>query len=179
MKGEHYMIVLKSKDGKSEPEAIQKWFDWLHDEGQRGERARLRRCESLDEILLQPAFYRLCLAVPRFQEHDLEGLATAAGLLAMVKNPTRESFPKLLGKGKDKPALSELRFQRLLTADNPDDFFKTMRRALAHIDGKADPVELTDEVLHWYDQKHWPEHYRGEKQWRYRYAKRYYIQPKT
>jgi len=176
MKGEHYMIVLKSKDGKSEPEAIQKWFDWLHDEGQRGERARLRRCETLDEILLQPAFYRLCLALPRFREHDLEGLAIAAGLLAVIKTPVNTSLPKMLGEGGDKPAFRPLRFQRLLAADSPGDFFKAMRRAIIQIDGKANPVELTDEVLHWYRQQRHPEWYRGARQWQYRYAKPYYTQ---
>ena len=170
------MMVLKEDDKQSEPQALKQWFDWLHDENQRGERARLRRCETLDEILLQPAFYRLCLALPRLREHDLEGLAIAAGLLAVIKTPVNTSLPKMLGEGGDKPAFSPLRFQRLLATDSPGDFFKAMRRAIIQIDGKANPVELTDEVLHWYRQQRQPEWYRGARQWQYRYAKPYYTQ---
>lgn len=170
------MMVLKQDENQSEPEAVRKWFDWLHDTPQRGERARLRRCESLDEILLQPAFYRLCLALPRLREHDLEGLAISAGLLALVKTPVSTSLPKLLGEGGEAKAFSELRFQRLLAADSPSDFFKAMRRAISQIDGKANPVALTDDVLHWYRQHRHPEWYRGARQWQYRYAKPYYTQ---
>ncbi len=170
------MMVLKDDEKQNEPEVLKKWFAWLHDENRRGERARLRRCETLDEILLQPAFFRLCLALPRFREHDLEGLAMAAGLLALIKTPVNTSLPRLLGEGGDKPAFSELRFQRLLGADSPQDFFNAMRRAITQIDGKANPVELTDEVLHWHRQQRHPEWYRGARQWQYRYAKPYYTQ---
>ncbi|HID44833.1 MAG TPA: type I-E CRISPR-associated protein Cse2/CasB [Chromatiaceae bacterium] len=166
------LIVLK--DDEIEP--LKKWFDWIHDENHRGERARLRRCTSLDEILLQPGFYRLCQPLPRLETYMLEGLAMVAGLLALVKTPVNSPLPELLGKGGEKPVFSELRFQRLLASDNPGDFFQSMRRAIVQGGEKGNPVLLADEILHWYQQYQHPDWYQGQRQWQYRFAKPYYTQ---
>ena len=165
------LFVLKD----DETSAIKKWFDWIHDESQRGERARLRRCTTLDEVLLQPAFYRLCQPLPRLEKFALEGLALIAGLLALVKTQVDSPLPELLAnKGADKPVFSELRFQRLLASDDPADFFKLMRRAIVQGGEKANPVLLADDILHWYQQYRHPDWYRGQRQWQYRFAKPYY-----
>ncbi len=166
-------LIVKKDD---ELKAIQKWFGWINDEKQRGERARLRRCSTLDEIMLQKGFYRLCLPLPRLEKYSLTGLALVAGLLAWIKTPVDLSLPELLGKGSDKPAFSELRFQRLLASDTPDDFFQSMRRAIIQGGEKANITELADEILHWYQQSQHPDWYRGQRQWQYRFAKPYYAQ---
>jgi CRISPR type I-E-associated protein CasB/Cse2 len=165
------LVVLKD----DEPESIRKWFDWIHAEKQRGARARLRRCGALDEVLLQKGFYRFCLPLPRLEQYSLTGLALLAGLLVWVKNPVESSLPEILGQGKDKPAFSELRFRRLLASDTAEDFFQSMRRAIVQGGEQANPVELADQIMHWYQQSQHPDWYRGNRQWQYRFAKPYYI----
>ncbi|HBR96395.1 MAG TPA: type I-E CRISPR-associated protein Cse2/CasB [Gammaproteobacteria bacterium] len=165
-------VVLR----QDEREAIQVWYDWLCKDKQRGHRARLKRCTTVKEILLQPGFYRLCQPLPRLEERWLEGLAMVAGLLAMVKTPVDLNLPSVLGDGGDKPVFSELRFQKLLAARKPNDFFLAMRRAIVQAGEKSDPLSLADQVLHWYQQYRHPEWFTGQKQWQYRFAKPYYIQ---
>ena len=166
------LVVLK--DDEQEP--LKKWFEWIHAEKQRGERARLRRCGTLYEVLRQRGFYRLCLPLPRLESYSLTGLALVAGLLVWVKTPVETTLPELLGKGADKPVFSELRFQRLLASDNPEDFFQSMRRAIIQGGEKANPIELADEIFHWYQQTKHPDWYQGQRQWQYRFAKPYYAQ---
>lgn len=168
------MNLFVLKDDETEP--LKKWFNWIHDENHRGERARLRRCTTLDEILLQPGFFRLCLPLPRLEKHLLEALAMIAGLLVLVETTVDSSLPELLGKGADKPVFSELRFQRLLASGNPEDFFKAMHRAIIQGGKKANPILLADEILHWYQQYRHPGWYQGQRQWHYRFAKPYYTQ---
>lgn len=168
------MKLIALKD--DEQATITKWFDWIQGEKQRGERARLRRCGTLEEVLLQKGFYRLCLPLPRLEKYSLTGLALVAGLLVWVKTPVDSPLSELLGKGSDKPVFSELRFQRLLASDTSEDFFQSMRRATVQGGEKANPIELADEILHWYQQSQHPDWYRGKGQWQYRFAKPYYAQ---
>jgi len=171
-------MILKKDDDHDEPDAIRRWHAWLHDENRRGERARLRRCETLDEVLMQPAFFRLSQSLPRLERWQLTGLALTAGLLAWVDTPAGSDLAERLGKpkpgGSDSPRLSPLRFQRLLASDDPQDFYQSMRRAIVQADRQADPVSLADAILHWEAQWKKPEWYRGHRQWQYRMAKPYY-----
>ncbi len=163
-------IILKEKDRR---EAIRQWHAELHDENHRGDRARLRRCENLEAVMLEPACFRLCQKT----KGDAEGLALIAGLLAWVENASDQPTVVLLGRSKpggDTPLFSELRFQRLLASNDPDEFFQNMRRAIRQLGKMADPIQLADEILHWHYQHHWPESYRGTRQWQYRMARGYY-----
>lgn len=157
--------------------AIHDWWQWLHNDNQRGERARLRRCDSPDEVLMQSAFYTLCRRLPRIEAFALNGLAVTAGLLAWVERDSENSLPALLGKskeGSDKPRFSELRFQQLLASNEPQQLFQILRRAILQADKTADPVQLADSVLHWANQQQKPEWYSGSRQWQYRFARPYY-----
>jgi CRISPR type I-E-associated protein CasB/Cse2 len=167
------LIVLKKEEEK---EALRRWFVWIHGEKHRGECAHLRRCGSLNEVMTQAAFYRLCQPLPRLESFSLTGLALIAGLLVWVKSTVDAPLPELLGTGIDKPTFSELRFQRLLASDNPEDFFQSMRRAIIQGGEKANPILLADEILHWHQQTIHPDWYKGSKQWQYRFAKPYYAQ---
>ena len=164
------LIVLKDQD---QQQALRKWHSELHDEHHRGDRARLRRCDKPDAVMLEPACFHLCQNV----KGAAEELALVAGLLAWVENPGNQPTAVLLGKsgpGSDAPLFSELRFQRLLASNDPNDFYQSMRRAIMQLGKTADPVQLTDEILHWHAQHKWPDHYRGTRQWQYRMARGYY-----
>jgi CRISPR system Cascade subunit CasB len=170
--------ILKQDDETDEPQAIADWHTEIHRDDRRGERARLRRCESLDEVLMQPAFFRLARSLPRLEPRGLTGLALVAGLLVWAESTTETDLPVILGKpktqGSDTPLFSELRFQRLLASREPEEFFQSMRRAIVQAGKQAHPVALADAILHWEAQQRRPESYRGNRQWQYRMARPYY-----
>ena len=163
-------IILKVDEQK----AVASWFNWINADKQKGQRARLRRCSTLDEILMQQGFYRLCQPLPRLEPHALTGLTLVAGLLVWIKAPVETALSEQLGKGNDKPAFSELRFQRLLASEDPHSFFQSMRRAIIQAGETVNHVLLADEILHWYQQYRHPGWYTGSRQWQYRFAKPYY-----
>lgn len=130
----------------------------------RAGRARLKRCTSLDELLLIQATH--CLAGPllaleaaknhpRFKESDYECLALLAGGLAQVASNAGDgaSLPAKLGMGsvkpRERPPLSELRFRRLQRARDTDDFYRQLSRALKLAKGTADITVLADDLMAW------------------------------
>lgn len=173
---DRYWIFLKNEE---EREQLQEWFDRLHSDKGRGDRARLRRCESVNEVLMQTGFHRLCRRLPRIESFAVEGLALVAALLAWCEHSTDEGLAELLGRKKessDSPLFSELRFQRLLAADDTDDFFHAMRRALVQAGKKSNPLVLADDILHWFDQQKHPDRYTGKRQWQFSQARPYFEQ---
>ncbi len=174
----NFMIL---KDEQKELDAIRKWHDWIHAEKQRGDRARLRRCDSLQQVMMQPAFYRLARSLPRLETYALSGIVLLAGLLVWVESTSSQDLPLILGNpkpGSGTPLFSELRFQRLLASREPEDFFQSMRRAIVQAGKTADPILLADEILHWEAQQRQPNWYTGARQWQYRFAKPYYTHTK-
>ncbi|MBL4608234.1 MAG: type I-E CRISPR-associated protein Cse2/CasB [Pseudomonadales bacterium] len=170
-----YLMVLKDK----EPQAVLDWYHWLHGDKQKGLRARLKRCGSLDEIITEHGFLRLNQTLPRLSQYDLMGVALVAGVLAVAKTPDDTKLPALLGKakeGSDKPLFSELRFQRLLASDSDEQFFQNIRRAVIQAGEKADPLALADSLLHWYQEYRQPDWFKGNRQWQYQTAKSYYTE---
>lgn len=163
------LTILKEK----EQNAILEWHSELHDKSRRGDRACLRRCDKLDAVMLHPAYFRLCQKT----KGDPEALALVAGLLAWVENTSDQPTAILLGRnrpGSTTPLFSELRFQRLLASKTPADFYQSIRRAVIQLGKTAAPLQLADELLHWYAQYRWPDSYKGAQQWQYRMARAYY-----
>lgn len=127
----------------------------------RADRAQLRRCADPGEVLLQSAFQRLLLVFGKEPERstfqsiwaDPTALALLAGVLAHVKTdvPDGASFAATLGaKGEgSRPAMSELRFQRLQTSSDEADFYRQMLRAVELAGSKADVVSLANDILAW------------------------------
>ena len=166
------MEILNEDEGST----VLEWWLWLHNENQRGVRARLRRCNTPDEVMMQSAFYGLCRRLPRIESFALHGLSVVAGLLAWVEKPGAV-LPELLGtpkSGSDKPRFSELRFQQLLASGSPQELYQNLRRAILQAEKTADPVHLADSVLHWTGQQQKPDWYTGRHQWQYRFARPYY-----
>lgn len=169
----YYPALYKEEQRKR----IKEWWVWLHSDQARGERARLRRCQTPQEVLTQKGFLKLGKVLPDWQKYHLLGLATVAGILAHVKTETQLSFPVQLGAAKagmDKPVFSELRFQKLLAASDAEEFYKSLHRAVKQAGEKADPVLLADGILHWHREQSTPEKFQAQKSWKYNWANDYY-----
>lgn len=118
--------------------------------------ARLRRAgpvEALAEGAVQELGQRLAL-------RDGVRLARLAGLLAEVREHTGERLARRLAE----PAMSTLRFQRLLRADDaelPD----ALRRAITLADRRCNVAALGEDLLHWGDsvKMRWCFDYYGEQ----------------
>lgn len=116
------------------------WALWNMLQSERGMRAALRRAASVGEIVAQPAVVRLFDALGQSRvirdssSHALQQTALAAALVARVRDATRgRHLGAALGAG-DPPALSEMRLQRLLAAEDVDELLTLMRRALERVE---------------------------------------------
>ena len=159
--------------------AVESWRQWLHsDRGDRGARARLKRCESVFDALLEPETHRLIASVHEKATTDYapeQKLAILALVLARVENTDRRfSFADALGRStldgaipknkEDRPRLSPMRFSGLLRAggallkagadiDELDRFARALRRALAILgDTPFDVRRFIGDVLFFDDQ---------------------------
>lgn len=119
----------------------------------RGQRAELRHCKTLEDVLATEPFHRLCRKLPRLEEEDVLALAIVAGVLAHVTEHEPGSFPGKLGKplkeNGDKPLFSKLRFQQLLASDDYAEFFQCLRRAVRQVRGVANIYQIADGVFRW------------------------------
>jgi CRISPR system Cascade subunit CasB len=138
----------------------------------RAGRAALRRCATVTEVVLTPAYQRL---FKRLQQVGWSGspkqedrLAAVAGLLAYVRKNDEQPLAKTMSfraEGSDKPNVSELRFLRLLESPDLDALFIGLRRVLPLMkhDGKvhANVMALASDLLRWEDDV--------KKKWAYAY----------
>lgn len=154
-----FAIPTKADDElPGETQLLMDW--WYRLEEDKGARATLRRCKTLPEIMVQPAFARLCQrlqgrlqADPNWQPR----LATVVGLLAHCKSAGRRSLPEAMAQNTGgTPVVSELRFRRLLQ-EKPEDLYRAMIRILAMLDHTANLSQLIHDVYHWNDatRKRW------------------------
>lgn len=172
-----------------EQQALMAWWDSLQDpqlangktKSNRGERAKLRRCEKPQDILMQASFYDL---QQHFPKTPTLALAAVAGILAHINQPSDLSFPKQLGQQNDqsgKPVLSELRFQQLLASHDIDELYENLRRALMQIKRTANILSLADGVLHWAQEQHDKNQYdeRPDRRFQFTWAKAYFSEVLT
>jgi len=142
------------------------------------ELAELRRAENLTAIMLNRAYRYL---VQMSGKHDGEGLALAAGILAHVKTDAGDglSLAQRMGTAKvnsNDPRVSPLRFERLQTTHDAEDFLVTAVRLIKIMDGTLDVQKLADDVLVWADEtlnEHRP--FKLADQLRVRWATDYYL----
>ena len=131
-------------------QALQRWHEWL--EKNRGDRARLRRAENPEDILLTEAFAHFLQQMPDSDtwRKNLATSACIAGALSQVKSDRQvnshihhkkdaddakrmASFAEQLAtplEGKGKAPMSELRFQQLQKSTCPEDFYRRIIRAI-------------------------------------------------
>jgi CRISPR system Cascade subunit CasB len=154
----------------AEKQALQSWHAWLDDN--RGDRARLRRAESPEDILLTDAFFHFLAKMPEQWQQSKPMLTSAsiAGALSQVKTnkqtPSKlynskatdapkktASFAEQLAtppEGKSKAPMSELRFQQLQKSPTTDDFYRRIIRAIRLLDGNVNIVSLANDIIHWH-----------------------------
>jgi len=152
----------------AEINALQHWYRWLDDN--RGDRARLRRAEKPEDILLTDAFFHFLQQMPESwgEKKPMLTSAAVAGLLSHVKEnrqtlskgyqPKDKNKPKNMAsfaeqlatpvEGK-KPPMSELRFQQLQKSRSTDDFYRSVLRAIRLLNGKVNILSLANDVIHW------------------------------
>lgn len=144
---------LKFKKASPEVQELALWVEWLKKDG-RGERADLRRCGTLKEILFSPAYHRLRLAFRRLGFIDDNCLAMVTGLAARIKDDdSNGSFAEQMasGKGDGSARVSGLRFRRLLKIKEQEDLFSALIRIIALLGGCANLQSLARSVYLWND----------------------------
>jgi CRISPR system Cascade subunit CasB len=137
----------------------------------RGDRARLKRANSVEELeteraanllvaRLQSGEWKNHLAKNRF-DLDARAVLMAAGVLAAVKADKHDgkSLAWHVGaasaEGGENSPMSEMRFKRMLQAKSIEDFFPMARRAVQLANrtskdrGTVDVVVLADDLLAW------------------------------
>jgi len=127
-------------------------------------RARLRRCTSVQSLLLEPATYKLAERLMDLEREKGNGrfaanyaaVALVAGVLACVQDDAKqpESLAAELGKERNgRKCMSELRFTQLMRARTDDDFLRLVRRAI-HLAGRETNVPtLANDILAWWLEK--------------------------
>ena len=138
--------------------ALLAWWRGL--EQNRGDRAELRRCADLLQVMQTEAFHgaRRRLIAAGLSEADSRSprLAAIVALAAHVKASSEESLPVAFSSGEKAP-VSPLRFRQILEATDDDELFSRLRRVLPLIDGRVNLPALAANVWYWGDtvRKRW------------------------
>lgn len=140
------------KETKSR-EKLLSWWESL--DKNRGDRARLRRAERPDDVLLTEPFFRFLQQMPEewATPEELLSSAIVAAALSHVKEQrdgetfaTQLALPKQGGK---KARMSELRFQQLQKSRDPEEFFRRLLRAVRLAESRVNIISLAESILHW------------------------------
>ncbi len=154
----------------AEVHALQNWHSQL--DANRGDRARLRRAERAEDVLLTEAFFHFLQRMPeKWREPErLFASAAVAGLLSHAKEdlqiPSKiylnkqggkekkmASFAELLARPLDqgkKGPMSEIRFQQLQKSRTTDEFYRNVRRAINLLGGRVNIASLANDIIHWH-----------------------------
>lgn len=150
-------VEQESKQDSPEARTIQ-WWAGLKE--RKGDRARLCRARTLEQIYFIPAYHRLVLTLKGSPWSHRERIALVAGVLAHIRTDERgTSFPARLARPRDrggsKPRFSGLRFRRLIQHDRPDEVFEPMIRAALQVGPgartAADVAGLAKDLYWWND----------------------------
>jgi CRISPR system Cascade subunit CasB len=131
------------------------------DAGRSGDRAtlaRLRRCATVAQLMLEPAVITLFRRCGAESERDLPRIALTAGVLAHVRG-NDDSVPVARQVGPDTPdkpetaRLKPLRFRVLMEAHTGDERLTAFRRLVALADGKLNVADLAAALLAWTEER--------------------------
>lgn len=144
---------LRFRAGDPDAEILLRWHGSLSET--RGDRAELRRCRSVDEVILVPAYHRLRLALlaASYRRFDEDRLALIAVLVAEIREhePAAGGVAEQMARAKQGsgPAVSVARFRRLLAREQPDELLLQLRRIVHQLGRRADLVDLARTLLDW------------------------------
>lgn len=148
------MTTFKKSLDKN-PETCQVLLSWWKDlDNNRGDRADLRRCHNTVDIVFNPAYHRLWLALNKIGFGNRDSVALIAGVLANVKNhQDAESFAAQMAHLKDgsNPQVSGLRFKRLLKIKDKEELFSSVVRIVKLMDGNVNACNLANSLYYWND----------------------------
>jgi CRISPR system Cascade subunit CasB len=119
-------------------------------------KAILKRCKSLDEVMLSEPFQALWQFMPEEKRSPpyMEMAALIAWVLASVRKDSQASLAKAMarqaGDGSDRPRVSTLRFQQLIKSRDTAEFARRLRRILHQIDDTVSVQALAQEIERWY-----------------------------
>lgn len=159
-------------------EKLRSWWESL--DKNRGDRARLRRAERPDDVLLTEPFYRFLQQMPEewAKPEALLSSAIVAAALSHVKEArdgetfaTQLALPKQGGK---KARMSELRFQQLQKSRDPEEFFRRLLRAVHLAESKVNIISLSESILHWMNEYRYGVNREPQKRITVRWASDYY-----
>ena len=157
---------LKFNNDSPETQALSAWWQAL--DANRGDRAELRRCATLTDVVFTSAYHRLRLAVGKYGPVNDNALALVAGLAARVKmDVTENTLAEQMATPKDptskdgRAKVGGLRFRRLLKVKESDALFNAMGRVVALLGGAVNLQSLANSVYFWND--------RTRKQWAFEY----------
>jgi CRISPR system Cascade subunit CasB len=160
---EHAETPETEQEPPREHQVLLDWWNELED--QRGDRAELRRAASIEQVFFNPAFHRLWRGLKDTRWRREERVALIAALAARVREHRPDkTFAAQLGtppKGREKAALSGLRFRRLLQAKEPDELLQGCSRAIAMCGNSVNLLSLAQSVYWWSD--------RDRKDWAFDY----------
>ena len=146
-----------------EGEILLRWWTALQQD--KGARARLRRCASPEEVMMEPAFHHLLNLMRPVVNGGNEGyandsaytgLAAIVGLLAHVEEFDKEKLARQMAGTGGRPLLSSLRFRRLLKSSR-EQLYPAMIRVLRMFKRRASIFDVANSVLYWGDnvRKRW------------------------
>lgn len=161
--------MTKSKESglfeKGNPAAdyLLEWWDKLKQN--KGDRAELRRCRSLDEIQRTSAYQRCYWpGIKHFTQGEWkpnkEQMAIVVGVSAYVEDNDIEKkddqqehqevdlFGYQISRG-DKPKLSELKFRRLLKINDREKLFHFLIQIIRLLDKKLNLLDLLSVAYYW------------------------------
>lgn len=152
----------------------------------RGPRARLRRASSIGELEAESSCFALRERLGRMnnlwlEQHDDRWLFLLAGAVALITKNTAEDRSLGLALGCSSPVngappMSGLRFRRLLRENEPEPFFRQLRRALQLATGPVNAAQLANDLLGWTAERDLPS--RPAEAMHYRWARDYFLDRK-
>lgn len=120
-------------------------------------KARLKRCESAEAVMLTEGFRALWLSLPEEvtesgNDKVIETWATIAAVLVYVKHDSTLNLASVAGRkgDNDKSVVSELRFSQLQNAKTPQDFLRRVRRTLQQVKGEVSVTALASDIHQWF-----------------------------
>ena len=137
---------------------------WKNLDNERGDRADLRRCHNVVEVVFNPTYHRLWLDMNKIGFGNKDSVALIAGVLAHVRNDQRgESFAAQMASlnGGSNSQISSLRFKRLLKIEGKEELFSSIVRVIKLMDGNVNICNLANSLYWWNDIT--------KKQWAYSY----------
>ena len=113
-------------------------------------RARLRRADSVLDVLAEAEVHRLAAAVPYMQQRP-DILADIVCTLALVEEYDSRRLAWLLGSGQGESAFSSSRFGKLMRASRGE-LRVALRRALPMAGFRCNGETLAQDILNWDDE---------------------------